>query len=104
MRTVILVIIATTLSITALAQSAKDTFYLSSFPTYDEFGNYYQVTKMYDHIPTSKDTSDFAVESNAQLAKLIDSVGAQYRYVVPAKKAIYKHDKTAKSTKRGPKR
>jgi len=71
------------ISISASAQT-KDTFVLKSFPTYDEFGNYYEVVKSFDHIPTSKDSANFKKESRAQIHAIIDSVRKTY-YVPPVK-------------------
>lgn len=49
----------------------KDTFELVSFPTYDEYGNYYQVVKKYDHIPTQKDSLDFKKESRSSISQMM---------------------------------
>lgn len=66
-----------TISISASAQT-KDTFTLKSFPTYDEFGNYYEVIKSFDHIPTQQDSICFKEESRAQIHHLADSVRKIY--------------------------
>lgn len=52
----------------------KDTFELYSIPTYDEYGNYYQVVKRYDHIPTKQDSLDFKKESSASISEMIREV------------------------------
>ena len=103
MKTLILTIVIALTATVASGQEKKDTFYLESFPTYDEYGNYYQVAKAYDHIPTSKDTADFAIESRAHISEMIKTTASQYKITLPAKKTIYKHDKVKRYTKRGSK-
>lgn len=49
----------------------KDTFELKSFPTYDEYGNYYQVVKRYDHVPTKQDSLDFKKESSISISEMM---------------------------------
>ena len=74
-------LIFATLSVSA---QTKDTFTLKSFPTYDEFGNYYEVVKSFDHIPTSQDSTNFKRESRAQIHAMVDSVRKIY-YIPPVK-------------------
>lgn len=78
------------ISIGAKSQT-KDTFILKSFPTYDEFGNYYEVTKSFDHIPTSQDSADFKRESRIQIHHLADSVRLYYMPSTPAHKKSKKN-------------
>ena len=70
------------ISISASAQT-KDTFVLKSFPTYDEFGNYYEVVKSFDHIPTSKDSADFKRESDEQIDLMMKKVKKENNYYPP---------------------
>lgn len=77
------------ISISASAQT-KDTFTLKSFPTYDEFGNYYEVIKSFDHIPTQQDSADFKRESRIQIKAGMDSI---YKIYNPAPKARKKSKK-----------
>ena len=78
------------ISIGAKSQT-KDTFILKSFPTYDEFGNYYEITKSFDHIPTSQDSADFKRESRIQIHHLADSVRPYYMPSTPAHKKSKKN-------------
>ena len=81
------------ISIGAKAQT-KDTFCLKSFPNYDEFGNYYEVTKSFDHVPTSQDTLDFKRESDKQIDLMMEQVKRENNYYpptpVPVKKTAKK--------------
>lgn len=87
MKPTLLTILAAVTFTAASAQTSKDTFYLQSFPTYDEYGNYYQIVKAYDHIPTSKDTAEFKRESSASISKMMDSVVTSYK-IVPKRKSV----------------
>ena len=53
---------------------AKDSFTLTSIPTFDINGNYYSYEKKYDHLPTKQDTLDFNKEKNAAFRPIMDSV------------------------------
>ena len=103
MKTLLLTIAIAITATAASGQEKKDTFYLESFPTYDEYGNYYQVTKAYDHPPTSEDSATFAVESRAHISEMIKTTAIQYKPALPKKKAIYKHDKAKRYIKRSTK-
>ena len=72
MKKVIISLASIVISISALSQT-KDSFVLKSIPNYDEFGNYYEVVKSFNHIPTSKDSADFKRESRAELHIWINS-------------------------------
>lgn len=103
MKEVIAILAAVILSTTVNAQT-KEVYTLSSFPTYDEFGNYYQVVKEYDHLPTTQDSISFKLESGQQVDHMIDSMAKEFRPTPPSKvkkRTIYKHDKTHRSVKRG---
>ena len=56
---------------TKVYSQTKDTFELYSFPTYDEYGNYYQVVKRFDHIPTKQDSLDFEKESRISISEMM---------------------------------
>jgi hypothetical protein len=56
---------------TKVHSQTKDTFELLSFPTYDEYGNYYQVVKKFDHLPTKQDSLIFKKESDLEISKMI---------------------------------
>ena len=55
-------------------EPVKDSFTLSSIPTYDINGNYYSYVKKYDHLPTQQDSIDFRDEKNEAFKPIIDSV------------------------------
>ncbi len=55
-------------------EPVKDSFILSSLPTYDINGNYYSYEKKYDHLPTQQDSIDFRDEKNEAFKPIIDSV------------------------------
>jgi hypothetical protein len=61
-----------------VSAQTKDTFILKSFPTYDEFGNYYEITKSFECLPTRQDSVNFIKESRVQIHHLVDSVRAYY--------------------------
>lgn len=57
-----------------IVEPLKDSFTISSRPTYDINGNYYSYEKKYDHLPTKQDTLDFNKEKNAAFRPIMDSV------------------------------
>ena len=75
------------ISISASAQT-KDTFILKTVPHYDEFGNLYTISQSYDHIPTSKDSADFKMESNIQIRVWIDSMYKTYNPTPTVRKKV----------------
>lgn len=81
-------VIFTTLTLSA---QTKDTFVLKSFPAYDEMGNYYEIRKSYDHIPTQQDSIAFTRESNMQISIWIDSVAKARTLPKKANKKSNKH-------------
>jgi len=78
------------ISISASAQT-KDTFVLKTIPHYDEFGNLYTISQSYDHIPTSKDSANFKMESNTQMKVWMDSLYKIYH--VPTTPTVRKKSK-----------
>ena len=52
----------------------KDSFTLTSMPTYDINGNLYSYEKKYDHLPTQQDSIDFRNEGYAAFRPIMDSV------------------------------
>jgi len=75
------------ISISASAQT-KDTFILKTVPYYDEFGNLYTISQSYDHIPTSKDSTNFKIKSNTQIKVWVDSL---YKiYYIPTTPTVRK--------------
>lgn len=56
------------------AEPIKDSFILTSMPTYDINGNYYSYQKKYDHLPTNQDTIDFEKEMDSAFLPIMDSV------------------------------
>jgi len=88
MKKIILSILVTFICFTTYSQS-KDTFVLESIPHYDEFGNLYQVTKYYNHIPTRQDSLNFNIEVQKFVKHNMDSV---YR-------RNYEYERTRKSKK-----
>lgn len=56
----------------------RDTFYLRTIPTYDEFGNLYHIVKSFNHIPTKQDSIKFQRESDLQLRLWMDSMRMYY--------------------------
>jgi len=99
----ILILIILTLSVSVALAQTKDTFALKSIPTYDEFGNCYRVIKQYDHVPTTQDSASFVIESSMLIHHMIDSIANLSSNTYIKKKAIYKHDKTRRPTKRSSK-
>ena len=89
-------LLATLLVLVSLSASAqtKDTFELRSFPTYDEFGNYYAVINRYDHIPTTQDSLTFKIESEKAIDKMIEENKVKYQ-ITPA--PVKKKSKKRKS-------
>lgn len=83
MKKTIILFIFIAISMRVSAQT-KNTFVLKSFPTYDEFGNYYEVIKSFNHIPTYQDSVNFKRESRIQIRKQIDSI--RKIYYIPTKK------------------
>jgi hypothetical protein len=55
-------------------EPAKDSFTLTSIPTFDINGNYYSYEKKYDHLPTKQDSIDFNNEKNDAFRPIMDSV------------------------------
>ena len=69
-------------SIIALAQNdvpAKDSFVISSIPTYDINGNQYRYEKKLDHYPTREDTLLMEKEFHTWLSPITDSVERENR-------------------------
>lgn len=91
MKKIVTIVVSTVISLAAMSQTKK-VYTLSSFPTYDENGNAYQVVKEYDHLPTAEDSVNFKIESDAHIDHMIDSVANSY-------KAIYNKSTLTKSTK-----
>jgi len=55
-------------------EPVKDSFTLTSIPTFDINGNYYSYEKKYDHLPTKQDSIDFNNEKNDAFRPIMDSV------------------------------
>jgi len=55
-------------------EPVKDSFTLTSIPTFDINGNYYSYKKKYDHFPTHQDSIDFNNEKNDAFRPIMDSV------------------------------
>jgi len=55
-------------------EAVKDSFTLTSIPTFDINGNYYSYEKKYDHLPTHQDSIDFNNEKNDAFRPIMDSV------------------------------
>jgi hypothetical protein len=71
-------------SVIALAQNdvpAKDSFVISSIPTYDVNGNQYGYQKTLDHYPTREDTLLMEKEFDAWLSPITDSVERENRRI-----------------------
>ena len=83
-------IISLIITLTGYSQS-KDTFVMKSFPTYDEFGNYYEIEKSYNHIPTREDSIKFRKESEIQINFWMDSL--RKIYYIPKRKVKHKKHK-----------
>lgn len=75
---------------TSCVAQTKDTFVLKSFPTYDQFGNYYEVTKSFDHIPTQQDSICFKEESKVQIKVWMDSLYKVFTPSTPKSRKKYK--------------
>jgi hypothetical protein len=83
MKKINLTILFFLLSLTGFSQT-KDTFFLKSIPTYDEFGNYYQVIERFTYPPTKSDSIQFEKESRIEMTKFFDSL--RKTYYVPKRK------------------
>ena len=80
MKKAILVFLVTFICFVAFAQK-KDTFTLESIPTHDEFGNFYQITKQFDHIPTHQDSLNFNTYAHKYIKHNMDSIcNRNYEY------------------------
>lgn len=73
MKKTIALVALVVLNLSIFAQ-VRDTFILTSIPTYDENGNLYGTQKSYDHIPTRQDSLDFRKLSDSVISVTIDSV------------------------------
>lgn len=80
MKKIVTIVVSTVISLAAMSQTKK-VYTLSSFPTYDENGNAYQVVKEYDHLPTAEDSANFKVESRARINRMIDSVASRCKTI-----------------------
>ena len=80
MKKVVTILVSTVISLAAMSQTKK-TYTLNSFPTYDQYGNYYEVTKEYDHLPTAQDSTSFELESRIHINRMIDSTESNYRAI-----------------------
>jgi hypothetical protein len=74
-------------------EPVKDSFTLTSNPTYDINGNYYSYRKKYDHLPTKQDSIDFDKETFEAFRPIIDSVerevAAQQKRIEEMNRAYY---------------
>jgi|GEM_PF-878160 len=55
-------------------EAVKDSFTLTSIPTFDINGNYYSYEKKYDHLPAHQDSIDFNNEKTDAFRPIMDSV------------------------------
>jgi hypothetical protein len=76
-------------------EAVKDSFTLTSIPTFDINGNYYSYEKKYYHLPTNQDSIDFNNEKNDAFRPMIDSVE---REVAAQQKRIEEMNRAYNST------
>jgi len=77
MRSIFIISILISCDYVAQSQNlepVKDSFTLTSIPTFDINGNYYSYKKKYDHLPTKQDSIDFNIEKNDAFRPIMDSV------------------------------
>ncbi len=74
---------------------------LYSVPTYDSLGNFFQVKKRYDHLPTQLDSIAFANSLSGEIHKMMDEYGReQQEYYVSIKKMNIQKKKQNPKSKR----